>query len=52
MNVVSDSKTMVGWRLAQGFTCQARGHSVLCGRVRELEFLIRIRQGNCGKYTI
>ena len=41
VNVVSDSKAMVAWKLVQGSNCQVRGQGVLCGGAWGLEFLIR-----------
>ena len=39
-NVGSDSKTLVGWGLAQVSNWQAQSHGVLCGGAWSLEFPI------------
>ena len=38
VNVVSDSKTMFGWKFMQGSNFQVRGQGVLCGGAWRLEF--------------
>ena len=44
VNVVSDSKTMVSWKFAQGSNCQARGQGVLCGGAWGLNFVSVVAQ--------
>ena len=47
VNVVSDSKAMVGWRLAQVSNWQEQSQGVLCGGASALEFPICFTR-DCG----
>ena len=46
VNVVSDSKTMVGWGLAEIGAWHERSHGVICDNVRALAFPIQRNSDN------